>query len=126
MNAASYDQNGDKAMVKRNVLISGATSFVGRALVNWLALAGHHVSALYRQQHPQAHESVSWIGTGDLATTPINPAISEGIDVFINLAAPRHATSKDTGGLASEAASIARNVSDFVTAANIRRVVVLS
>jgi UDP-glucose 4-epimerase len=48
------------------------------------------------------------------------------VDVYINLAAPRLATSKDPTGLASDAARIADNASDFVMAAKIPHAIVLS
>ncbi|MHA6689591.1 NAD-dependent epimerase/dehydratase family protein [Devosia sp. A449] len=113
-------------MVKRSVLVSGATSFVGRALVKHLVMTGHQVSALYRAGGTPEAESVLWIATGDLARSPIKPEIGKGIDVYINLAAPRHPTSREPSGIASEAALIARNMSDFVLAAKIPRTIVMS
>ena len=113
-------------MPVRNVLISGATGFIGQKLAHRLAAAGHHVSALHRDGRPEGPGDISWIGAGDLATTPIDPQIGAGIDVFIHLAAPLRPTSTDPGGLQSKAAAIARNVSDFIAGAGIRRVVVMS
>jgi UDP-glucose 4-epimerase len=113
-------------MPVRNILISGATGFVGQKLAYKLAAAGHNVSAFHRDRRPEASGDIAWIGIGDLASTRIDPAIGSGIDVFINLAAPIRPTSTDPGGLQSKAAAIAGNVSDFIAGAGIRRVIVMS
>ncbi len=113
-------------MAKRHVLVSGATSFIGRALVQHLVTAGHKVTAMCRSDAGVSPGPARWIATGDLMSMPIDPKNGQDVDVYINLAAPRRATSNDPSGLASDAARIAANVSDFVVAAEIPRTIVLS
>ncbi|MEC5293822.1 MULTISPECIES: NAD-dependent epimerase/dehydratase family protein [unclassified Aurantimonas] len=113
-------------MTKTRILISGATGFIGRQLAVRLLAAGYHISALYRNDRSERPQAISWIRTGDLATTPIDPAIGQGIDVFINLAATVRPTSGEPSGSQSQTAAIARNVSRFVSDARIPRVLILS
>lgn len=113
-------------MPTRDILVSGATGFVGRKLVDTLAGAGHRVSAFCRDRAPEGQRSVRWIPVGDLSALPVDPALGLGADVFINLAAPLRPTSTDPDGLESKAASIARNVSDFIAGADVPRIVIMS
>lgn len=126
MNAGSYNKWQTELMNKRNILVAGATGFLGRELIRRLAASGHHVSAFYRNQQPQVSDAISWIKTGDLGATPIDASAGKDIDVFINLAAPLRPTSQDQGGVASQSASIARNISDFILRTDIRKIIVMS
>lgn len=112
-------------MAKR-ILISGATGFIGQRLTACLLAKGHHITALYRNESSVRMPAVSWVRVGDLATTPIDPTIGQGIDVFINLAATLRPTSGNIPALQSQTAAIARNVSRFVTEAGLPRLLVLS
>lgn len=113
-------------MTTRKVLISGGSGYVGLALAERLLAKGHQVSAFHRNEKPADPGAVSWIRIGDLATTPIDPGIGSDVDVFVNLAAALHPTSTDADGLGSQTAGIARNMSQFIAEAGIRRVIVMS
>lgn len=111
-------------MHPKHVLVVGATGFIGQALVKRLLASGHRVSALHRSRKPEGLEEAAWIGTGDLATTCLDPALGDGVDTVVALAARvRPAAAPATSG-PSETESIARNLRDFVIAAGIRHVLV--
>lgn len=113
-------------MIKRKVLISGGSGYVGRALAERLLAKGHQVSAFHRNEKPADPGAISWIRVDDLATMPVDPLIGSDIDVFVNLAASLQPTSTDADGSGSQTAGIARNMSQFIAEAGIRRVIVMS
>lgn len=110
-------------------MISGATGFIGKQLSARLLTSGFNISALYRgSNRPELLPSpaISWLHSGDLATTPIDPALGAGIDVFINLAATLHPSGGNLSDRQSETAAIAHNVKRFVTEAGIPHLIVVS
>lgn len=80
-----------------NILVTGATGFVGSALLPRLARDGHAVRAAVRQfkaDIPAAH--MDTVEVGDLsATTDWSNALA-GIDVVVHCAARVHAMNEDT------------------------------
>lgn len=110
-------------------MISGATGFIGKQLSMRLLTAGFNVSALYRSNNRPEHlpsPAISWLRSGDLATTAIDPAIGAGIDVFINLAATLRPSPGNLSETQSETVAIARNVRRFVAEAGIPHLIAVS
>jgi nucleoside-diphosphate-sugar epimerase len=111
---------------KQHILVSGGTGFVGQALLRKLVADGHQVTALFRKSHPVHPEEVHWYMAGDLAAAPLIEIHDQKFDVCINLAAPTRPSSDDPEGSHSDGAKIARNISKYVVASNIPRIIVLS
>jgi len=73
------------------ILITGASGFVGRALVNDLANAGHAVRAAMRQPADIFPRSVEVVAVSDL-TRPVEwRALLKGTDTVVHLAGIAHA-----------------------------------
>src|ERR687896_1487383 len=64
-----------------NVLVSGATGFIGSALVLDLERLGHRVIRLSRSK-PSAEDTIRW----DPASGALDPSRLEGIDAVVHLA----------------------------------------
>ncbi|TDV66138.1 SDR family oxidoreductase [Pseudomonas sp. LP_7_YM] len=71
-----------------NVLLVGATGFVGRHLLRALSGAGHHIIATSRTRQPLRLPGVEWrqLDLDELATVPDHFAFPESIDLLINAA----------------------------------------
>ncbi|NVZ68349.1 SDR family oxidoreductase [Pseudomonas costantinii] len=71
-----------------NVLLVGATGFVGRHLLRALQQAGHHVIATCREPRRQDWPGVEWrsLDLGLLAADPSHFIFPESVDVLINAA----------------------------------------
>lgn len=67
------------------VLITGANGFIGRHLVKALALEGHFVVGLDRQEKPLI-ENISRYFSGDILDKDIVEKAMEGIEVVVHLA----------------------------------------
>lgn len=75
-------------------LVTGATGFVGRALVSELRASGAFVRGVARKRAPsEAHELVA----ADLSSLPPGSTICEQIDVVFHLAAKTHDMSEAAG-----------------------------
>lgn len=109
----------------RNVLISGATGFVGKALASDLATRGYKVTALHRREKPTwSHENLVWISAPDLAEAQLDPKLGYGIDVFLHLAASVRPSNELVG--TAYAQSLATNVARFISATGINKTIVMS
>lgn len=71
-----------------NVLLVGATGFVGRHLLRALSSAGHHTIATSRTRQPLRLPGVEWrqLDLDELAAVPDHFAFPEAIDLLINAA----------------------------------------
>lgn len=77
------------------ILVTGATGFVGQAVVENLIIAGHDVRACSRDHAANFHSSVEVIQTGNLSeNTDWNQAL-QNVDVIIHLAARVHMMADD-------------------------------
>lgn len=73
------------------ILVTGASGFVGRALVNDLATAGHNVRAAMRQPADVFARSVEVVAVSDL-TRPVEwRALLRGMETVVHLAGIAHA-----------------------------------
>jgi UDP-glucose 4-epimerase len=75
-------------------LVTGATGFVGRALVARLRASGHVVRGVARR--PASTEATELV-VADLADLPADATISHGIDVVFHLAAKTHDMAETSG-----------------------------
>lgn len=102
--------------------ITGATGFVGSAVLAEALAQGHHVRALARREQP-AREGVEWV-RGDLADTAALGVLIQGADAVIHVAGltntpdPRAFEGANVTGTA--------NVLAAMTAAGVRRLVFVS
>jgi nucleoside-diphosphate-sugar epimerase len=71
------------------VLVTGASGFVGPALVAALAKAGHRVRAAARRP-PALPTDVETVQLGDLASDVDWPALAQGCDAIVHLAGIAH------------------------------------
>lgn len=110
----------------RRVLITGATGFIGQALVSQLLAAGHHVSAFYRNCKPEGLNGANWIRIADLDTAPLDHTLASGADTLVSLAASVRSISRRAKDPTSETERIARTLRDLATSAKIRNVLVVS
>src|SRR5688572_27986317 len=77
--------------VAQKVAVTGASGFIGRALVPRLREKGFNVRALVRHHSASLPADVEQIPVGDIATADLPPLI-DGCRVVINLAARVHVT----------------------------------
>jgi nucleoside-diphosphate-sugar epimerase len=74
------------------ILVTGASGFVGRPLVDALAKAGHHVRAAVRDRRAQDFPaSIEIVRMPDLAGTVDWAPLLDGVDAVVHLAAIAHA-----------------------------------
>ncbi len=74
------------------LLITGASGFVGRAIVRNCVANGHDVRALVRRDDHEFNSPVEVVRTGDLTREDVSPDALEGCDVVVNCAARVHVT----------------------------------
>src|SRR5258708_39841990 len=75
-----------------NILVTGASGFVGTALSHGLVARGHSVRAVVRGASAPAADSpgLHWAAVRDIAGEIDRRALLEGIDVVVHLAAVAH------------------------------------
>lgn len=73
------------------VLVTGASGFVGRALVGELAAAGHGVRAAMREPADIFPRAVEVVAVSDLARSVDWPPLLKGVDTVVHLAGIAHA-----------------------------------
>ncbi len=78
----------------KRILVTGASGFVGRALVRSLAERGHAVRAASRKSWP-AGEGVELVASPDLAGSADWAPLLAGVDVIVHAAAIAHTTGVD-------------------------------
>ncbi|MBV9517752.1 MAG: NAD-dependent epimerase/dehydratase family protein [Hyphomicrobiales bacterium] len=83
----------------RRVLVTGASGFIGRALVGYLAERGYAVRAASRKPLV-ARDDVQPVTAPDLAGSPNWKPLLEGVDVVVHAAAIAHAEAADEAELA--------------------------
>jgi UDP-glucose 4-epimerase len=88
-----------RAVVNGRVLVTGASGFIGRALVSDLAAAGHTVRAAMRQPADVFARSVEVVAVSDLTRSVEWRALLRGMDTVVHLAGIAHAGP----GIAAEA-----------------------
>jgi nucleoside-diphosphate-sugar epimerase len=78
-------------------LVTGATGFVGRALVDRLRTSGAFVRGLARSPRNAAGIAADEVVVADLGRTPLEPALLHGIDTVYHLAAKTHDLTEGPG-----------------------------
>jgi len=75
-----------------NILVTGASGFVGAALSHGLVARGHSVRAVVRGASAPAADSpgLHWAAVRDIAGEIDRRVLLEGIDVVVHLAAVAH------------------------------------
>jgi nucleoside-diphosphate-sugar epimerase len=79
-------QSGINAAEVKLIAVTGASGFIGSALVQKLLQQGFKVRALTRQQTMQSSPSLEWF-VGDLQTTLDWSGFLQGVDIVVNTAA---------------------------------------
>ena len=74
----------------KKILVTGATGFIGKAVIQKLLIQEFTVSALVRNISPALPDSVTQIEIGDISTLPKNISVLQNIDVLIHIAARAH------------------------------------
>jgi nucleoside-diphosphate-sugar epimerase len=111
------------------ILVTGASSFVGRALIPKLSSQDHEVSVITRNPRRNLlHESIApttRIIEGDLTTLYRPKEFSEGIDILIHLAAysPDFASKVDLSSLCEFNIFGARTIAEFARSMNVALVI---
>ncbi|MCK5355278.1 MAG: SDR family oxidoreductase [Methyloprofundus sp.] len=74
----------------KKILVTGATGFIGQAVVMELLKQGFDVNAAVRKTSPTLPEAVQQHSIGDLSALAENLSVFQGVDVIIHLAARAH------------------------------------
>ncbi len=117
-------------MPLQKILVTGATGFVGRALIDRMLADGRAVRAAVRTLPTELPAQVEPIAVGDIGPDTDWTRAVEGIDAIVHLAARVHMTGEDAGDAlprfravnAAGSAALAR----AARAAGVRRLVLLS
>lgn len=118
----------DAGHTRGRVLVTGATGFIGRDLVGWLAACGWQVRAAARDRRGIAAGSgVEAVALGDLAGGVDWRALVEGVTHVVHLAGIAHATTRisDATYRAVNAEAV-RTLAVAARAAGVARVVMMS
>lgn len=112
-----------------NVLVTGATGFVGRALTHRLVAAGIRVRAIVRARPSSADEAVEWAAIGDLGGPVDWKRLMVGVDAVVHLAALAHQVGRAARSCPNEYmfenAEISRRVARAARDGGARRFVLL-
>jgi GDP-L-fucose synthase len=74
-------------MVRKKILVCGATGFIGRNMAEWFARdSANEVLAIYNRKPPFENSAIRWIKTDVLDPTQITSAL-DGVDILIQAAA---------------------------------------
>ena len=72
------------------ILVTGASGFIGKAVIFFLADLGHQVIAVSRQYNGRQHKNIEYILVDDLIDISSNAKNFKGVDVVIHLAGRAH------------------------------------
>lgn len=112
------------ATVKRNIAITGATGFLGKAIVERLALDGHKIKVISRG--PVSMGGVDSVAKGDFLASAPDPKILEGQDLLIHLAGQASGDDAGTDPKTSKNATMTRNVAIAARASKVPYVLSMS
>lgn len=93
------------------ILVTGATGFIGAALVPRLLERGHRVLAAVRKPLAMSWPDVDAVVTGDIGPDTDWSASLEGVDVIVHLAARAHVVDERT----TEALQVYRSINTLAT-----------
>lgn len=88
--AASASYNALRMLSDKTILVTGASGFIGRHLVNELLELGAAVVVLSRRPPPDAHQRYKTV-VGDLARPDTLEGICQGMDIVFHLGGYAHA-----------------------------------
>ena len=74
----------------QNILVTGATGFVGSALCQYLLRQGYHITAIVRSRHHSISRAIKQVVVSDLGLKINWVGILQGIDCVIHLAGRAH------------------------------------
>ena len=74
----------------KKILVTGATGFIGQAVVQELLKQAFNVNAAVRKLSPDLPDAVTQVEIGDLSALPENISILQNIDIVIHIAARAH------------------------------------
>ncbi len=112
------------------VLVTGATGFVGRALLPRLVRDGHDVRAAFHRAPAEAGGNVAWVPWEDDSNDAALAALLGDAEVVVHLAGLAHLRSADAAGAASEFMRVNRDataaLARIAASVGVRRFVYLS
>ena len=119
-----------------NLVLTGATGFLGKSLTDHLLLEHYDIRALVRQSSSELPLSVKQVAVGDFADLGLNDSFDflrkafNGVDVVVHAAARVHVMSDDASNPLAEFRKVNRDatlvLANLAAEANVRRFVFLS
>ena len=115
-----------------NVLITGASGFIGHALCNTLAEKGHIVKGAFRSQEKllKYKNNMDCVAIGEIGPNTNWTEALRGVDVIIHLAAIAHVIKKSSVNLSDDFRRVTtqgtERLADMAANAKIRRLIFLS
>lgn len=127
MSSSSMSSN---LLIKKHILLTGATGFVGQHLITKLQQNNYQITAAVRQKTDALSSCVEQIVIGDFADDPAWGAALEGIDTVIHLAAlsqsSKNPTSVEKARLHTINVEASKKLASASIAAGVKRFIFLS